>query len=84
MKMQNEFPFLEKLKKWMAENEFDGFYWPHDSCACSMDDLAPCGDLKNIAEGECLAGYRVNKPCYNGDGELCDWGIFPERPEVEE
>lgn len=84
MKRQNEFPFRENVRAWLEENGYDGFYCSHDDCACDTDDLAPCCEIKNIAEGDCKAGYKVSKPCYNGDGDMCDWGIFPERPGVEE
>lgn len=37
---------------YLNDNGFDGLYRPGD-CACKLDDLAPCGEMR----ADCEAGY---------------------------
>mgnify|MGYP003637837780 CR=1 FL=1 len=42
------------VKSHLEKNGFDGLY-RHDSCACVLGDLAPCGNMMS----DCEAGYKL-------------------------
>ena len=48
------------VKEFLERNGFDGLFVA-DTCACSNDDLFPCGE----SSGDCTAGYR--QPCTCGE-----------------
>lgn len=52
---------------------YDGLF--SDECGCSVDDLAPCGEI----QFDCEAGYR-HEGCSTGCGEGCDFHIKPDKP----
>ena len=57
----------------VAEREgFDGLFHPDGECACTWDDLAPCG----TESFDCVFGYRA--PCDCGGH---DFHISSEKPE---
>ena len=62
---------LEIVKKSLVENGYDGLFNDEADCACTPDDLAPCGDLYP----DCQAGYRVPCEC----GEEHDFHIQAKR-----
>lgn len=49
------------VEKYLRENGYDGLF-SADCCACLVDDLCPCDDMK----GSCEAGHKA--PCDCGDG----------------
>lgn len=53
------------IERYLRENGFDGLYYAGE-CACSVDDLAPCGNINE----NCEAGYLLSCDC----GEH-DWNI---------
>lgn len=52
---QTRFDINDIVRVWLKENNYDGLYHTDGDCACSLDDLAPCG----ILELGCLAGYKT-------------------------
>lgn len=75
----------EKLETWLTEHGYDGLYCmtptidPDTGCACSKDDLAPCGEIS----GSCRPGVKSRcDDCVTG----CDcrapygWCIRPREP----
>lgn len=61
---------IEIVRAHLESNGFDGLYSPSE-CACKVDDLAPCGGLKE----DCEPGYL--QACDCGDH---DWHIGDEKP----
>ena len=68
---------------WLKDNGYDGLYNNDGDCACTIDDLAPCGELSQ----DCYAGYKIdcascakkdhceaNQDCYEAD-----WIIAAEK-----
>jgi len=51
----------DMVEKHLKDNGFDGLFQP-DVCACLLDDLAPCGEMRP----DCEAGYRSECPA-DGD-----------------
>jgi hypothetical protein len=35
---------LSHRPEWLIERGYEGLCDPHESCGCSVDDFAPCGD----------------------------------------
>ena len=59
----------EIVKAYLKENGFDGLRNDVDGCACSLDDLAHCGEMRQ----DCTAGYLVKAPsCCDYDYYVCD------------
>ena len=60
---------------WLKLFGYDGLFDP-GNCACSTDDIAPCGELSLY----CQPGYK--QPC-NGtcDSGNCDFHISSEKKE---
>jgi hypothetical protein len=50
----------EIVISYLISHGYDGLF-NEDSCACLVDDLAPCGELC----GDCEVGFKV--PCDCGD-----------------
>ena len=66
--------FLKVLRDGLKANGYDGLY-VEDSCACKLDDLAPCGEMN----GDCEPGVFTDGPCANCEGgEPCDFHIGPK------
>ena len=61
------------VKKYLKENGYDGLLHEDRGCACSLNDLAPCGEM----EQTCMPGYKG--PCQCGEG--CDFDIYGNRPD---
>lgn len=61
------------LKEWLTKNGYDGLYYAGE-CACSVDDLWPCGEDLS----ECEPGYLA--PCPESCG-CHDWHISREKPK---
>lgn len=51
------------VRRYLADNVYDGLYNTDIDCACLVDDLAPCGEIG----GECVAGYKRDCPDDCGD-----------------
>ena len=64
----------EIVRKYLAENGFDGLWNPDEGCGCELADLAPCGEM----ESSCCAGYK--RPCDCGEGH--DYDIGSEKHEA--
>ena len=61
---------IEIIKKNLIEEGFDGLYNEDLECACLVDDIEPCGEIK----GDCTAGYK-----HPGDDEY-DFYIKDHKP----
>lgn len=57
MKNNNETVF-DMIEKYLKNNEMDGLYNNDYECACDINDLAPCYEIKL----NCVAGYKHNHP----------------------
>jgi hypothetical protein len=64
------------LKTWLKAGGYDGLFNSWSECACEIDDLAPCGNVRF----DCKAGYKVND-CLCGQG--CDFHIVETKPETK-
>jgi hypothetical protein len=67
----------------LSANGLDGLYSP-EGCACSMDDLAPCGEIQGDCEGGVVKRFPSGK-CdgnYECDGD-CGFHVMPKLIEVE-
>jgi hypothetical protein len=63
----------EIVKKFLADNGFDGLFNVDGECACKTGDLAPCGSIS----GECVAGYLEEAHAGNPS---TDWRIVRDKP----
>jgi hypothetical protein len=63
------------LQSWLKANGYDGLFSAWAECACTNDDLAPCGSIRM----DCQAGYRVNG-CDCGEGH--EWHISSIKPNA--
>ena len=45
----------EIVKLWLEANGYDGLFNENGECGCTLDDLAPCGQIT----GDCRAGYKI-------------------------
>lgn len=59
---------------WLSANGYDGLTEQDGECACVLDDLAPCGEMR----ATCIAGFRG--ACRCGDH---DFHIYPTRTAAE-
>jgi len=70
----------EIMRKWLADNGYDGLVSPSMGCGCKLDDLMPC--VSECIES-CEAGHVV--PCdgrdceFGGPDEGCTWHIIAGR-----
>ena len=62
----------EIVKTYLQENGFDGLHDEAD-CACSIDTLADCGEMKEY----CTAGYKVKAP----PGDACSYYICDSKDD---
>ena len=53
----------------LTANGFEGLVSEDSECGCTLDDLAPCGEMK----ADCAAGHRIQQP----PGGEFDYLIFP-------
>jgi hypothetical protein len=64
------------VRKALKAGGYDGLWNECGECACSLDHLAPCGEMRQ----DCEAG--VKGPCdpetCAADGE-CEWHIVPAK-----
>lgn len=63
---------LDIVKAYLVDHGYDGLFSPGD-CACRVDDLAPCGQMR----GDCQVGYLCECIC-----EDHEWHIGPEKTDV--
>jgi len=82
MKARKKMYADEIVKDWLIQRDYDGLYNESTACACTIDDLAPCGSMN--AE-ECIAGWKI--PCPGGedcdnDGD-CDFHISSDVSDLE-
>jgi len=64
----------EIIKKWLADNGYDGLY--SEECGCLIKDFAPCCE----DFGDCIAGYKTKcdpETCH-ADGD-CFFHVGPEK-----
>jgi hypothetical protein len=59
----------EIVIQYLRQNGFGGLYCPGE-CGCTIDDLAPCGEMVEACES------GVKEPCTCGEG--CDWDMGPK------
>jgi len=85
--MSEQIDVEDIVKGRLRLERFDGLWNPEGECACSIDDLAPCGQI-NL---DCKAGYKTDCPgkktqeqrdagepyCHLEDHD-CDWHIGPK------
>jgi len=76
----------ELIVKHARENGYDGLVEPFGECGCEIDDICPCGDMKDVTD--CEFGYKVpcDCDCCEGDCDLVmhnmgQWHITTEKPE---
>lgn len=62
----NGLSVLDMVRERLIADGYDGLYNPVGDCACTHDDLAPCGDMTS----DCVAGWKA--PCHCGEH---DWHI---------
>ena len=65
----------EIVRDYLKENGYDGLCEHIGACACSVDDLAPCGEIQN----DCEAGTRT-EGCDDECGEGCKFHILKGKP----
>lgn len=68
---------FELVERGLRVAGYDGLSGDDFDCACTLDELAPCGDVGSY---NCVAGYRRDFvdgcDCANGS---CDFHITPRR-----
>ena len=65
---------LKLISGGLKRHGYDGLYI-EDSCACKLDDLAPCGELGE----DCRPGVFTKGPCSNCEGgKPCAFHIGPK------
>ena len=84
----------EIVRLWLEANGYDGLFNENGECGCTLDDLAPCGEMS----GDCRAGYKVtcrlctvkdtcgiNQDCYSADWIITDHkGVCKRRVMVRQ
>jgi hypothetical protein len=68
---------IDMVERTLKADGFDGLFSEDGECACTVDDLAPCGEI----QGSCSAGYSVACGA-NSDGgctvqDGCEGGADP-------
>ena len=63
---------VQCLAGYLREHGYDGLY--SDECGCTVDDLAPCG---NMSMSYCFAGYSDKREARR---QGCDFWITPNQP----
>lgn len=61
------------VKAYLVSNGFEGLYNSDCECACTIDDLMPCGEMQHT----CTAGYVV-PGCSCGEG--CEFHVESKKP----
>lgn len=67
--------YVEIITDWLREHGYDGLFSDYLECACTIEDLIPCGMISQ--DNPCYAGYRV--PCDCGEGH--DYHIQAQKPK---
>jgi hypothetical protein len=60
------------VRRYLADNGYDGLYNANAGCGCLVGDLAPCDEI-SVA---CVAGYKRDCPADCGDH---DWHVGPAK-----
>ena len=66
------------IKAYLIANGYDGLSNDDVDCACTTDDLMPCGGDFAMS---CTAGHKVDG-CDEMCGEGCDFHIVPGKRQV--
>lgn len=71
---------IDIVRDYLTANGYDGL--TDNTCGCSLDDLAPCGEWSENAMS-CVPGYRVPCDCGEDAEYKCAFHISTQKPGMD-
>ncbi|GIV82743.1 MAG: hypothetical protein KatS3mg051_2097 [Anaerolineae bacterium] len=84
--MKRQITCEDMVRAYLEQHGYDGLVAEDINCACTLDDLMPCGGDYAMS---CVAGHKV-MGCSPECGEGCDYHIVPgprrnlSKPDMED